>query len=76
MFAKTIYLNAVIYSNIFLLFLADSPTLIHMEEQRSAASTSQRIDTAPLATGIETAVETTRQERTPEEDIIGIFLIF
>lgn len=43
-----------------------------LDEQRPSASTSQRTDVTPLVTGEETAVETTRQERTPEEDIIGI----
>jgi len=43
-----------------------------LDEQRPSASTSQRTDVTPLVAGEETAVETTRQERTPEEDIIGI----
>ncbi|KAL6427461.1 hypothetical protein ACFW04_008764 [Cataglyphis niger] len=46
-----------------------SSSLTHIDEQRS--SVSQRIDATPLVAGEETAVETTRQERTPEEDIIG-----
>lgn len=54
---------------------AGSSSLIQMDEQRSSASTSQRNDATPLIAGEETTVETTRQERTPEEDIIGIFAI-
>lgn len=54
--------------------LAGSSSLTHIDEQRSSASTSQRTDATPLVTGEETAVETTRQERTPEEDIIGTHL--
>lgn len=50
--------------------LAALPSLT-LDEQRPSASTSQRTDVTPLVTGEETAVETTRQERTPEEDIIG-----
>lgn len=46
-----------------------------LDEQRPSASTSQRTDVTPLVAGEETAVETTRQERTPEEDIIGITAI-
>lgn len=46
-----------------------------MDEQRSSASTSQGTDATPLVTGEETAVEATRQERTPEEDIIGTVAI-
>jgi len=48
--------------------------LTHIDEQRPSASTSQRTDATSLVAGEETAVETTRQERTPEEDIIGIVL--
>lgn len=44
---------------------------VALDEQRPSASTSQRTDITPLVAGEETAVETTRQERTPEEDIIG-----
>lgn len=51
---------------------AGTSTLIQMDEQRSSASTSQRTDSTLLVAGEETTVETTRQERTPEEDIIGI----
>ncbi|KAL6427463.1 hypothetical protein ACFW04_008764 [Cataglyphis niger] len=47
-----------------------SSSLTHIDEQRS--SVSQRIDATPLVAGEETAVETTRQERTPEEDIIDV----
>lgn len=43
-----------------------------LDEQRPSASTSQRTDVTPLVAGEETAVETTRQERTPEEDIIDV----
>jgi len=43
-----------------------------LDEQRSSASTSLRTDVTPLVAGEGIAVETTRQERTPEEDIIGI----
>ncbi|XP_029672475.1 E3 ubiquitin-protein ligase HUWE1 isoform X6 [Formica exsecta] len=49
-----------------------SSSLTHIDEQRSSASASQRIDATPLVAGEETAVETTRQERTPEEDIIDV----
>lgn len=54
---------------------AGSSSLIQIDEQRSSASTSQRTDATPLVAGEETTVETTRQERTPEEDIIGILAI-
>lgn len=50
-------------------------SLIQIDEQRSSASTSQRTDVTPLVAGEETTVETTRPERTPEEDIIGILII-
>lgn len=50
--------------------LAALPSLT-LDEQRPSASTSQRTDVIPLVAGEETAVETTRQERIPEEDIIG-----
>ncbi|XP_011638354.1 E3 ubiquitin-protein ligase HUWE1 isoform X5 [Pogonomyrmex barbatus] len=43
-----------------------------LDEQRPSASTSQRLDVFPLVAREETAVETTRQERTPEEDIIDV----
>ncbi|XP_018052863.1 PREDICTED: E3 ubiquitin-protein ligase HUWE1 isoform X6 [Atta colombica] len=43
-----------------------------LDEQRSSASTSLRTDVTPLVAGEGTAVETTRQERTPEEDIIDV----
>ncbi|XP_053985847.1 E3 ubiquitin-protein ligase HUWE1-like isoform X2 [Hylaeus volcanicus] len=49
-----------------------SSAVIPMEEQRSTASTSQREDANNLVTGFETSVETTRQERTPDEDIIDV----
>ncbi|XP_070171266.1 E3 ubiquitin-protein ligase HUWE1 isoform X5 [Polyergus mexicanus] len=49
-----------------------SSNLTHIDEQRSSASASQIIDATPLVAGEETAVETTRQERTPEEDIIDV----
>lgn len=52
--------------------LAGSSSLTHVDEQRPSASTSQRTDATSLVAGEETAVETARQERTPEEDIIGI----
>ncbi|KYN41565.1 E3 ubiquitin-protein ligase HUWE1, partial [Trachymyrmex septentrionalis] len=43
-----------------------------LDEQRPSASTSLRTDVTPLVAGEGTAVETTRQERTPEEDIIDV----
>ncbi|XP_072752701.1 E3 ubiquitin-protein ligase HUWE1 isoform X5 [Anoplolepis gracilipes] len=49
-----------------------SSSLTHIDEPRPSASTSQRTDATPLVAGEETAVETTRQERTPEEDIIDV----
>ncbi|KZC13383.1 E3 ubiquitin-protein ligase HUWE1 [Dufourea novaeangliae] len=50
-----------------------SSTVIPIEEQISAASTSQREDASNLVTCIETTpVEATRQERTPDEDIIDV----
>lgn len=52
--------------------LAGSSSLTHVDEQRPSASTSQRTDATSLVAGEETAAETARQERTPEEDIIGI----
>lgn len=58
------------FYNLYII-LAGSSSLTHIDEQRSSASASQRIDATPLVAGEETAVETTRQERTPEEDIIG-----
>lgn len=48
--------------------------MTHIDEQRPSASTSQRTDATSLVTTEETAVETTRQERTPDEDIIGTVL--
>ncbi|XP_076681578.1 HECT, UBA and WWE domain containing E3 ubiquitin protein ligase 1 isoform X3 [Andrena cerasifolii] len=49
-----------------------SSTVVPMVEQRSTASTSQREDASNLVAGFETSVETTRQERTPDEDIIDV----
>ncbi|KAG7210750.1 hypothetical protein KM043_012246 [Ampulex compressa] len=51
---------------------SSSSSVIPMEEQRSSASTSQRDDTAHLVAAIETAIDTARQERTPDEDIIDV----
>lgn len=62
----------VIFTNVFCT-LAGSSSLTHIDEQRPSASTSQRTDATILVAGEETTVETTRQERTPEEDIIGTF---
>lgn len=53
--------------------LAALAALAHLDDQRSA-STSQRTDATPLVAGEETAVETTRQERTSDEDIIGTYV--
>ncbi|XP_020278772.1 E3 ubiquitin-protein ligase HUWE1 isoform X2 [Pseudomyrmex gracilis] len=52
-----------------------SLTQMEQDEQRPSASTSQRTDVPPLVAallGDGTAVDTTRQERTPEEDIIDV----
>lgn len=55
--------------------LAPVPSLVHIDEHMSSASTSQRTDATPLVASEEIAAETTRQNRTPEEDIIGILTI-
>ncbi|XP_029040981.2 LOW QUALITY PROTEIN: E3 ubiquitin-protein ligase HUWE1 [Osmia bicornis bicornis] len=49
-----------------------SSTVIPMEEQISTASTSQREDITDFVPRFETCVETTRPERTPDEDIIDV----
>ncbi|XP_066587993.1 E3 ubiquitin-protein ligase HUWE1 isoform X2 [Prorops nasuta] len=41
-------------------------------EEQSSASTSQRDDPAQAVTAIEATVETARQDRTPDEDIIDV----
>ncbi|XP_076227161.1 HECT, UBA and WWE domain containing E3 ubiquitin protein ligase 1 isoform X5 [Nomia melanderi] len=49
-----------------------SSTVIPIEEQISTASTSQREDANNLVADFGTPIETTRQERTPDEDIIDV----
>lgn len=56
---------------LFLTITSAGASTILMEDQRSTASTSQREDVNTLLPGFETSNEPTRQERTPDEDIIG-----